>query len=109
MTRYTLHVPLKLNDGTPTPDAELAYIERQLVGLVGGFTATDGVGAWESGEVIYHEPVRLYSTDSEDDIAADLRGFARGIGKRLDQEAVYVTAQTIEAWVVITEAIDVGV
>ena len=40
MTRYTLTVPLTLNDGTRTPAAELSRIERELLSIAGGFTAT---------------------------------------------------------------------
>ena len=46
MTRYTLTVPLQLNDGTPTGALDILAIEDSLLDLAGGFTASDAVGSW---------------------------------------------------------------
>lgn len=101
MTRYTLHVPLQLNDGSDTPAFELHEIEKSLLHLVGGFTATDGAGSWLDDEgQLYREPVRLYATDTDADIRPELLGLAQSIAARLGQLAVYVTAQDVTTWLV---------
>ena len=101
MTRYTLHVPLVLNDGTPTPEQELADVEAYLLDIAGGFTATDGIGGWRGDDgTVYREPVRLYLVDTADDIAYLLRQAAASVALNLDQEAVYVTAAPIQTTLV---------
>jgi hypothetical protein len=76
MTRYTLHVPGRYNDGSPVPSSAFAWIKENLLGIGGGFTMVTAVGAWrgEYGRV-YREPVRLYHMDAELDFIAvdDLR------------------------------------
>lgn len=95
MTRYTLHVPLVLNDGTSTPEDVLGSTELELLQLAGGFTATDGYGGWiGDGGTIYREPVRLYAVDAEG-IEPELLQLADRIADRLDQEAVYLTRSPI--------------
>lgn len=99
MTRYTLTVPLQLNDGTPTPDEELARIADELLDIAGGFTATDGTGTWRGDDRIYVEPVRVFTIDLADpaDLARPwLHSVAAEVAHRLDQEAVYVTEQAID-------------
>ena len=94
MTRYTLHVPLQLNDGAPVDADTLATIESDLLDLAGGFTATEGIGAWRgNGGHVYREPVRLYHVDTaEPDAPELLAALASSVARWLDQEAVYLTA-----------------
>lgn len=110
MTRYTLHVPLLLNDGTPTPDWALSYVERELIRAGGGFTYTDGVGGWRSDSgVLYHEPIRLYFLDYAGDMreqldtARHLRDVAADVAQTLRQEAVYLTRQDVATELVTPE------
>ena len=93
MTRYTLHVPLTRNDGSPVEDDILALIEDDILGIAGGFTATDGIGAWRGDGTTYREPVRLFLVDTaEPDAPELLRALASTVARWLDQEAVYLTA-----------------
>ena len=98
MNRYTLHVPLVLNDGAPTPRAALRGIEDRLVDRFGGFTATTGTGGWKGADRAYVEPVQLYHVDTDRyGVWDELRELAQTIATQLGQEAVYITRQTIFA------------
>ena len=102
MTRYTLHVPLYDNDFRPFPAQTIAEIEQRLLGIFGGFTKAPGmVGAYRGENRDYHEPIDLYHVDSADPAAAGiLTRMAQKIAAELGQEAVYLTAQTIETFLV---------
>lgn len=100
MTRLTLHIPLFLNDGTPTPESALEIIESDLLTVADGFTATDGIGAWRSDDgTTYREPVRLYAVDTDrpEYDARHIRHIAEWAAANLEQEAVYVTHAPIAA------------
>lgn len=107
MTRYTLHVPRVDNHGAPVDPHELELIENQLVAVAGGWTSTRGVGAWRSPDTgtSYREPVTLYHVDSDADIAPELLTIAERAAERLEQEAVYVTAQDISVTLVTRGAV----
>lgn len=94
MTRHTLHVPAQLNDGQPVGAGILDYVEQRLIAYGGGFTLTEGIGAWRGDDGnVYREPVKLYAVDSASpDTADEILLLARRICDLLDQEAVYVTA-----------------
>lgn len=105
MTRYTLHVPLILNDGAPTPEDTLADVESDLLDLAGGFTATDGVGGWRGDGTVYREPVRLYHIDTSDPDAPELlANLGRAVARWIGQEAVYLTAQPIGTELLVSTA-----
>ncbi len=91
--RYTLHVPLQRNDGSPVESDILDLIESDLLDIGGGFTAVDAVGAWRGDGTTYREPVRLFHVDTDDPEASGLlHAVARTVARWLDQEAVYLTA-----------------
>ena len=97
-TRYTVTVPLALNDGTPLDAVTLDTLERELLDIGGGFTATDAQGAWRADDgTIYRDPVRVYALDIPDtphNRAAIMR-FADAVAIAADQLAVYVTESPI--------------
>jgi hypothetical protein len=98
MIRYTLYVPQAYNDGTPFPASALIDVEEIILGIAGGFTRTDSVGAWRDGDKIYREPISLYAVDSDDpEVPGKLHAFARVLRTSLDQEAIYLTHETIGA------------
>jgi hypothetical protein len=102
--RFTLHVPLQRNDSSPVEDDILALIESDLLDIGGGFTATDGVGAWRGDGTTYREPVRLYAVDTDDPEAPGLlHALARTVARWLDQEAVYLTAADLTPSLVTSE------
>jgi hypothetical protein len=95
VTRYTLHIPEQLNDGSPVGQGTFDWIERDLLDVAGGFTLTHGIGAWRGDDTVYREPVRLYSVDTADDVAAALTTVAQAARLALSQEAVYLTSTEI--------------
>jgi len=103
MTRYTLHVPLFLNDGAPTEEAALERVEIALANIAGGWTATDGLGGWLSADgAYYREPVRLYAidTDAPNYALPQLHRLADWLAIELQQQAVYLTWSEIGAQLV---------
>ena len=101
MTRYTLHIPEADNDGIPFDEPTFEVIERELLDIGGGFTTTPGVGGWQGDEQTYREPVRLYHVDTEDpDAGARLLALAERAARILLQEAVYLTRQSIETFLI---------
>jgi hypothetical protein len=92
MTRFTLYVPELYNNGHPVPPSELERLEDELVRVAGGFTCTRALGAWGT----YREPMRLYAVDSDDpDVPGKLHKLASAVAARFDQEAVYLTHETL--------------
>lgn len=92
--RFTLTLPLAMNDGSPVDPVALATLEDDILGIAGGFTATDSVGAWRAPDgTVYREPVRVYTLDVPDtrDAAERIRGIADVAAIAFEQEAVYVT------------------
>lgn len=100
--RWTLTVPLTLNDGTPTPAEDIAGIEHALLDIADGFTATPGEGVWRSDETgeLYREPVTVYTFDVGYLADGDVRRLAADIARLLRQEAVYVTRQDVSTYLV---------
>lgn len=98
MTRFTLTVPLTLNDGAASPAEVFEYVETQLGRHAGGYSFTDSVGCWRSPDgVTYREPIRVFTIDGHETLHSVLTFLAEEIAFQLDQEAVYVTAALVEA------------
>jgi hypothetical protein len=96
MYRYTLHVPLVMNDGRAVPPDSLDGVARALVGMFGGFTRVDGFGGWDGANALYLEPVALFHVDSDHPEAENLlAGYAGTLAAALAQECVYLTVQPI--------------
>lgn len=104
MTRYTLHIPEQYNDGSLIPPEDLREYEREIEEIAGGFTLTHGIGGWRGDEQTYREPVRLYSADVGHDLNSAIRrsfqALAQKIATDLSQEAIYLTRQEIETFMV---------
>lgn len=102
MIRYTLHVPETLNDGALVSEETFAQIEQTILNIAGGFTITPGIGGWLGESQTYREPVRLYLIDTDEDYrhGDKLHALAEEIAYELEQEAVYLTRQTIETYFV---------
>lgn len=97
MTRFTLHVPRRYNDGRAVESEVVDWIESELLDAAGGFTTTEAIGAWRGSRgKVYREPVRLYHVDADEDSEATLQIVADAVAMSLRQEAVYLTAQPIE-------------
>lgn len=101
MQRHSITVPQCDNAGIPRPMVH-TETERALCALYGGFTATESMGAWQAPDgTIYRERVTVYACDSNGrSCAAQWQGLlciARGIKRKMEQEAVYVTRAPITA------------
>jgi hypothetical protein len=102
VTRYTLHVPVFDNAGRAIPEDSVTEIEDALTTIAGGWTMIpSAVGGWRGEDRSYRELVNLYHVDSDEDgTEAWLIALARKIAESLEQEAVYLTRQEIEAFLV---------
>lgn len=95
MYRYTLHVPLVLNDGEPVRPEYIEGVGRALADMFEGFTRVDGVGGWD-GDRLYIEPVALFHVDTDNGEAEHLlRDYAGFLASALAQECIYLTVQPI--------------
>lgn len=96
MTRFTITVPEQYNDSSPVSPDYFETFEQRLLNIAPGFTLTNSIGAWrdDSGRV-YHEPVRVYAVDCDDDSGPAFHELAVDVALELEQEAVYVTAAPI--------------
>lgn len=96
MTRYTLHVPLKDNEGGPIDGVHRA-VRCALARLTdsGGYSTLRAHGVWRG----VMEPVRLYIIDVPDEDAEvarrDLQKLARRVKADAQQAAVYLTERRI--------------
>lgn len=105
MVRFTLHVPLQRNDGTPITSTELETIEAELLTITDGYTAWPSVGAWRGPDgTIYREAIQLYAFDLPPAAITHrkerIESLAEFVATGLEQEAVYLTAHEISALLV---------
>lgn len=102
MTRYTLHVPEQFNDGREIPGFMLDEIELDLVDMFGGYTRMSATGGWraDNGSTPI-EPMQVYVVDSADPATLErLQRYAAHLTKQFEQDAIYLTRQEIETWLI---------
>ncbi|KKN83823.1 hypothetical protein LCGC14_0294760 [marine sediment metagenome] len=77
--------------------AQLRALEVNLVKAFGGFTVTEGRGAWDSGTHVEFESVRVY-TIAIDSTKADFHPYLlrQEVARRLGQRAVYLSVTKLE-------------
>lgn len=102
MTRYTLHVPEQYNDGREIPGYLLDEIELDLAERFGGYTRTSATGGWRADDGTVHiEPMQLYIVDSAyPETVERLQEYASHLARQFQQDAVYLTAQDIQTYLV---------
>jgi hypothetical protein len=102
MTRYTLHVPEQFNDGREIPGYLLDEIELDLAERFGGYTRTSATGGWRADDGTIHiEPMQLYIVDSAaPGTAGRLSVLAERLARDLKQDAIYLTEQEIQTYLV---------
>lgn len=85
----TIIVPVNDNDGVAFTGAQWNWFEGQLLDLAGGFTRTDGYGAWrnDAGEV-QREPVHVF-TFARTVLDGGTQALAAAVVSVFDQDAVY--------------------
>ena len=106
MERYSITIPIHYNSGAPVPRPIFQEIEQELDQVVGGWTRLDGYGGWSGSDSYYREPIALYFVDTADPTASEaLLALARRTAEALRQEAVYVTRQEIETYLVAPAAV----
>ena len=106
--RYSLIVPLCYNDGEQISLSVINVIEDHVAHLAGGFTRTDGTGAWRgpyAGDGTYREPVRVYAFDvtprskyEAAQILIDARWVAAYVRDVCKQKCVYLTRHELDTW-----------
>ncbi len=102
MHRYTLTVPTHDNTGDDL-DIVHAGVSRKLAREFDGFTVLTGEGAWHAVGALNpgREAVKDYVIDTSHDGALEtLTRLARSIRRVAGQDAVYLTRQTVETWLV---------
>ncbi len=99
--RYTLTLPMTGNNGRDLT-AEHLRTEDYLVRHFSAYTAHRAVGAWRGADGNYAEPVRVYTVDAPDtsESYAKLRALAQDLKLTCEQEAIYLTRQPVETWLV---------
>jgi hypothetical protein len=112
MRRITLHVPEKLNDGSPVPEDVFESYEDDLYDITyearvssgfgeEGFNITRNViGNWRSASgKKYREPLRLYWFDVADAEVVEhlVLRLAHRMKVELGQEGIYTTVTPVEA------------
>lgn len=112
-TRFTLHVPIRDNDGQPFGPEVFQGIESRLLDIGGGgFSAWQGGGVWRNPDTgqVFAEPVVFYAIDAVEPeyVAEPLRDLASFLADALQQDAVYLTRQDIAAQLVTREVADVA-
>ncbi len=99
--RYTLTLPTHDNDGLGLSHAH-ACLRAELLGHFGGFTVHEARGHWSGADGNYAEPVLVYTVDAPDtsESYAKLRALAAALKVSCGQEAIYLTRQPVETWLV---------
>lgn len=101
MVRYSLTLPTHDNAGR---DLRAAHkrASTYLLAHFGAYTAHDAEGAWNGVGTTHSEPVVVYTVDAPDtsEACARLHALATQLKADARQEAVYLTRQLIETWLV---------
>ncbi len=104
MYRYTLTVPANENDGS-----SLAILHEGISQVLAdqwhAFGAFPGDGGWFEPEwPAIREPIIVYVVDVSEDAPDSLEWFqalARRVRRTAAQDAVYLTRQLIETWLIV--------
>lgn len=100
--RYTLTVPVYDNNGASLLTLH-DEVRARLAGAFGAYTEHRAYGAWPS-EHPGHEPNRVYTVDVQERgdaiVSTALYGLAQYVARDARQDAVYLTRQLIETWLV---------
>ncbi len=102
MLRYTLALPKQDNSGRELT-AEHRRAAEQLLHHFGAFTAHEAVGAWRGTIGTYGaERVTVYTVDAPDtsESYAKLHALAQTLKVACEQDAIYLTRQPVETWLV---------
>lgn len=99
MTRFTVHVPSLLNDGSIVPAEVLDELQEHAINTFGGYTLhPDLRGGWlGKNRRPFHEPIFKIEIEVADRSQAILRiiALASFIRERLAQDAVFVTIEDV--------------
>lgn len=100
MRRFTITVPLIDHAGISRPEFG-AHLESLLRARgIDGWTALSGTGVWHE----YREPVAVYVIDAHPSVFNDLLEIADEFRIFASQEAIYVTAEPIETYLIREES-----
>jgi hypothetical protein len=96
MTRFTITCPLVDNSGTERTDFP-QHLEKLLrASGIEGWTALPGSGVWHH----FTEPVTVYVIDGPAPLFATLEAVAEDFALYAGQDAVYLTREPIETFIV---------
>ena len=98
-TRFTVHVPSVLNDGSSVPAEVLDELQEHAVNTFGGYTLhPDLRGGWlDKNRHPFHEPIFKIEIEVADRSQAilPLIALASFIRQRLGQKAIFVTIEDV--------------
>jgi len=92
MRQYTIHLPVKYNDGTLVPLERIDRIMEDALAFFGGYSydPTRIMGAWKdetTGKNYIEDMTRLVLATDNPSL---LITFVKGLASKLDQEAMYM-------------------
>ncbi len=100
MALYTLYVPTHLNSGDPVSASFFDAFESRLAGIAGGYTRTDGIGAYQMTDgTLKREPVYVYTllAPGNPSTRERVHNVARHVKLWLAQESVLVTVALVDS------------
>lgn len=89
-----IHLPLKLNDGSPVPDALFAEARDELIAKFGGLTASPpsapAEGWWKSGNILYRDEMVIYRVTTGQDEDEFFKQYGDILALRFKQEKIWI-------------------
>lgn len=99
MTRFTVHVPSILNDGSNVPAEDLHAIQEYVINVFGGYTLHPKLrGGWLDAKCHpFHEPIFKIEIEVANgpQVVMSVIALASFIRQRLGQKIIFVTLEDV--------------
>ena len=102
MRRYEIYLPLKYNDGTDIEIEKFEIVEKELLSLFGGLTASSSLspleGVWRHQDIQYRDKIVRFEiiTESDKRIESFFKEYKETLKKRFRQKEVFITVHDIK-------------
>lgn len=95
--KFTTLIPTHYNDGTPVSQSELQDIQSEFWTRYGGATIEGIVhGCWLDEGILYQDECLKIVVSCDNEMLAEVEQHIIQIGKRLNQEAMYLEVQYLD-------------